>query len=105
MADSVLYIVQGAAGRDSRWRDAVEMALTGAAFALPTRVWLGPDAVAALARRDDGDALLAELTDFGVSCVADQAHRGAGAPTAIAWLDTGDLNALRDQAAQIIVLS
>lgn len=81
------------------------MALTGAAFALPTRVWLGQEAVAALARRDDGDALLAELTGFGVRCVADQAHRGAGAPAAIEWLDDGGLNALRDQAAQIIVLS
>ncbi|UWN52229.1 hypothetical protein ASALC70_04469 [Alcanivorax sp. ALC70] len=57
--------MHGAAGRDGRWREAVEMALTGAAFAVPTRVWLGPEAVAALARRDDGDALLDELTGFG----------------------------------------
>ncbi|QJX01628.1 hypothetical protein HML84_02640 [Alcanivorax sp. IO_7] len=105
MADSVLYIVQGVAGRDGLWREAVEMALTGAAFAMPTRVWLGPEAVAALARRDDGDALLDELAGFGVACVADRAHRPAGAPAAIQWLDDDALNALREQSAQIIVLS
>ncbi|MFC6330421.1 hypothetical protein [Alloalcanivorax gelatiniphagus] len=104
MADGVLYLIQGVPGRDGRWRESVEMALTDAAFALPTRVWLAPEVVAVLARRADGGELLAELTGFGVTCVADRAHQQDGAPAAIQWLDRTALAALRDDAERVIVL-
>tara|TARA_A100001391_G_scaffold899_2_gene1293 strand:- start:6885 stop:7199 length:315 start_codon:yes stop_codon:yes gene_type:complete len=104
LADGVLYLIQGVPGRDGRWRESVEMALTGAAFALPTRVWLAPEVVAVLARRADGGELLAELTGFGVTCVADRAHQQDGAPAAIQWLDRTALAALRDDAERVIVL-
>ncbi len=100
----MLYLIQGVPGRDGRWRESVEMALTGAAFALPTRVWLAPEVVAVLARRADGGELLAELTGFGVTCVADRAHQQDGAPAAIQWLDRTALAALRDDAERVIVL-
>ncbi|MFP1684441.1 hypothetical protein ACLD0W_18175 [Alloalcanivorax sp. C16-1] len=104
MADSVLYLIQGVPGRDGRWRESVEMALTGAAFALPTRVWLSAEVVTVLARRADGDELLAELTGFGVTCVADRAHHRDGAPASIQWLDRVALATLRDDADRVIVL-
>lgn len=104
MADSVLYLVHGVAGRDDRWRESVEMALTGAAFALPTRIWLGEEVVAALSGRSDGAESIAELAGFGIVCVADRRHQQRHAPAAIEWLSASELTTLRDEAAQLIVL-
>lgn len=81
----------------------MELALTGAAFGVPTTVWLTGAPLAHLARREDGAALLAELTGFGVRCVA--ARDDLSAPLAgVAPLDAPALAALRTTHDTCIVL-
>lgn len=104
LASSVLYLIQNGPDQQHRWRESVEMALTSAAFAQPTRVWLGLDALIRLVEDTEADEYLTELTGFGVTCVADRAHHKDGAPAAIQWLDADALRALRENADHVIVL-
>ena len=78
------------------------MALTGAAFGLPTVVWLQRSPMLTLSHRADADDLVAELTAFGVRCVA-----AAGLDITVPGVETlqpDALSALRAEAAQVVVL-
>lgn len=103
MADSALYIITQPPGGDAGWREAVEIALTGAAFGLPTVVWLLRAPLITLARRADAAELIAELTDFGIRCVASQTDL-ADAIAGVEALDNDALAALRARASQVVVL-
>lgn len=63
------------------------MALTGAAFGVATTVWLGRAPLAHLARRADAEALIGELTGFGVRCVAAADDLPGPAPAGLEALD------------------
>lgn len=107
MADSILYLLRSAPGHDADWREAVEMALTGAAFGVATTVWLGPAPLAQLARRADANQMLGELTGFGVRCVAAQRDLPPTPNTALAdveALDDEALGSLRAACDQLVVL-
>lgn len=99
----MLYILTRPPGGDAAWREAVEIALTGAAFGLPTVVWLLCAPLHTLARRADAAALIAELTGFGIRCVASR-HDLADIMEGVEPLDNDALAALRARAAQVVVL-
>ncbi|MBG12146.1 MAG: hypothetical protein ABJQ98_10420 [Alloalcanivorax venustensis] len=103
MADSVLYLVRHAPGRGGGWRESVDMALTGAAFGVTTLVWFEAAPLKVLARRADHGDLLAELTGFGVRCVARRDDLPAGLD-GIEGLDDSALHGLRHSAAQLVIL-
>lgn len=88
---------------DNGWREAVEMALTSAAFGLATTVWLGTAPLAQLARRRDGNALIGELIDFGVRCVA-ASEDLPGELRGVEALGTDQLMALRAGNTPLVVL-
>ena len=79
------------------------MALTGAAFGVTTLVWFQAAPLKVLARRAAHGALLAELTRFGVRCVARRDDLPAGLD-GIEGLDDAELHGLRHGAAQLIIL-
>jgi len=79
------------------------MALTGAAFGVTTLVWFQAAPLRVLARRDDRGDLLAELTGFGVRCVARRADLPDGLE-GIEGLDDTELYRLRHGAAQMVLL-
>ncbi|MFT6600165.1 MAG: hypothetical protein ACJATD_001014 [Alloalcanivorax sp.] len=103
MTDSVLYLVRHAPGRGGGWRETVDMALTGAAFGVTTLVWFQAAPLKVLARRADHADLLAELTGFGVRCVARRDDLPDGL-TGIEGLDDTELHGLRRHAAQMVLL-
>ncbi|ASK33879.1 hypothetical protein CEK62_05510 [Alcanivorax sp. N3-2A] len=102
MADSLLYLINQPPGGDAGWREAVEMALTGAAFGQPTVVWLQRVPMLTLSRRADAAELIAELAGFGVRCVADDGL-DVTVP-GVEALQPEALSALRAEAAQVVVL-
>lgn len=79
------------------------MALTCAAFGLATTVWLDAAPLVQLARRRDGDALIAELTAFGIRCVAASEDLPAGL-SGVEALEASDLLALRAGDTPLVVL-
>ncbi len=79
------------------------MALTCAAFGLATTVWLDAAPLAQLARRRDGEALIAELTAFGVRCVAAAENLPAGL-SGVESLEADALRALRAGETPLVVL-
>lgn len=99
----MLYLLRQAPGRGGGWRESVDMALTGAAFGVTTLVWFQAAPLKVLARRADASDLLAELTGFGVRCVArrDDLPEGLGG---IEGLDDTELHELRRGAAQMVIL-
>lgn len=103
MADSVLYLLQNAPAHHAKWREAVEMALTGAAFGVTTTIWLGPAPLEQLSRRADAGQLLGELTDFGVHCVALQSPL-LETLSGVEGLDVEGLAGLRARTDQLVVL-
>lgn len=103
MADAALYIVTQPPGGDAGWREALEIALTSAAFGLPTAVWLLRAPLNTLARRADAAALIAELTGFGIRCVASRSDL-TDVMEGVEPLDNDALAALRARAAQVVVL-
>ena len=79
------------------------MALTGAAFGVTTLVWFEASPLNVLARRADHADLLAELTGFGVRCVARRDDLPEGLD-GIEGLDDTGLRELRRSAAQWVIL-
>lgn len=111
MADAVLYLIRAVPDQGAGWREAVEMALTGAAFGIDTTVWLARAPLVHLSRRTDADDPISELADFGVRCVAARADLPAAlseasctkpTPKGIELLSSDDLAALH-QTHQLIV--
>lgn len=99
----MLYLIRATPGQSAHWREALEMALTGAAFGVSTTVWLGPAPLMHLARREDAGVVLAELGDFGVRCVALQDDLLAPLP-GVEALDCTALAQLRAAHNALMVL-
>lgn len=79
------------------------MALTGAAFGVATLVWFEASPLNVLASRSDHADLLAELTGFGIRCVARREDLPDGL-AGIEGLDPTALHQLRHSAAQMVIL-
>jgi len=103
LADSLLFVVRQPPGRGAGWRETIDMALTGAAFGVDTLMWLEATPLKVLARRADHGQLLAELSGFGIRCVARQEDLPAGLP-GIEGLDSAALHTLRRHASQMVIL-
>ena len=95
-----LYIASAAAPFSDRFQEMLDMLMTGAAFGLPTTLWLTDGCLAALAAMPDNSALH-QLADFGVRCVASDAAQGSGIP--VESLSAHDLKRLRDDCKQVLV--
>ena len=76
------------------------MLMTGAAFGLPTTLWLTDGCLNALAALPANDSLL-QLADFGVRCVvSDTAVAGT---LQVDSLNADELRTLRNDSQQVLV--
>ncbi|MZR61722.1 hypothetical protein [Alcanivorax sp. DP30] len=66
-----LYIASANAPLSDRFQEMLDMLMTGAAFGLPTTLWLTDGCLNALAALPANDSL-SQLADFGVRCVASE---------------------------------
>lgn len=79
------------------------MALTGAAFGVDTLVWFQASPLKVLAKRADHADFLAELSGFGVRCVARREDIPAGL-AGVEPLEAQALGELQRTCAQMVIL-
>ena len=97
---SHIYIATANAPLSDRFQEMLDMLMTGAAFGLPTALWLTNDCVSVLNALPANDSLL-QLADFGVRCVvSDSATTGALQAEA---LNGDELRELRTGCQQVLV--
>lgn len=95
-----LYIASAAAPFSDRFQEMLDMLMTGAAFGLPTTLWLTDGCLAVLAAMPDNESLK-QLADFGVRCVVSDTAQPCRVPVDI--LSAQDLKHLRDDCKQALV--
>ena len=95
-----LYIATATAPLSDRFQEMLDMLMTGAAFGLPTTLWLTDGCLKALAALPINDSLQ-QLAGFGVRCVvSDTADPGTlQADT----LSADSLRTLRNDCQQVLV--
>lgn len=76
------------------------MLMTGAAFGLPTTLWLTDDCLSTLTALPANDTL-AQLPDFGVRCVISELADDTG--LTVEKLSQEALHTLRDDSQQVLV--
>lgn len=97
---SQLYIATETAPLSDRFQEMLDMLMTGAAFGLPTTLWLTDGCLNALAALPANDSLL-QLPGFGVRCViSDTASPGTLPAEA---LSADSLRDLRNDCQQVLV--
>ena len=97
---SQLYIATRNAPLSDRFQEMLDMLMTGAAFGLPTTLWLTDGCLEILAAQPANDTLM-QLKDFGVRCVASQSAHGGSVQ--LERLDDQTLQGLRHDCQQALV--
>ena len=97
---SYLYIATSNAPLTDRFQEMLDMLMTGAAFGLPTTLWLTDDCLLSLSITPPIDAL-DQLSDFGVRSVVTTTPHSCAFPVEL--LDHEAMQVLREDCQQVLV--
>ncbi len=99
---SQFFIATANAPLSDRFQEMLDMLMTGAAFGLPTTLWLTDGCLSVLSALPVNDSL-SQLADFGVRCVAGSQEGMAQEHLQLEILSADALRSLRLESQQVLV--